>query len=89
MRGTCGGPRFKKAETDSSPAAAGCLADTVPEDEAPVSTDFGVREALVDLKRKFAFPSGRIAISTSGKSDEVKPVGTHGSALDEGDNLQG
>ena len=45
--------------------------------------------ALVELKRVFVFSIGKIAISTSGKSAEVNPAGTNGSACVEGDMTQG
>ena len=44
--------------------------------------------ALVELKRDLAFPLGNIAASTSGKSEDVNPAGTNGSARIEGGILQ-
>ena len=52
-------PLQKKTETDSPPAATGCLAVAAPDDEAPVSTGCCVRVALVELKRDVGFPLGR------------------------------
>ena len=73
-------------ETVVSPTKAGC--PTVPDDEeAPVSTGFAILLVLVELKRILAFYFGRIAISTSGKSAVVKPVGANGSARSSGGTI--
>ena len=65
------------------------MAIAAPDDEAPVSTGCCVRVALVELKRDLGFPLGKIAASTSGKSEDVNPAGTNGSARIDGDIPQG
>ena len=80
---------MRKAPAASTPAAAGPFAVAAPEDEAPVSTGCCERVVLVEPTRALDFPLGIMAASTSGKSDEVNPAGTNGSARIEGDILHG
>ena len=75
-------------ESDGTPTEAGCAA-TPDDEEAPVLTGLAILLVLVELKRGLACSCGRIAISTSGKSAAVKPIGAHGSACSSGGTIHG